>query len=66
MNSSRSKSKSQPDLTKLCGDAENRESNNSATNTLNFNDFVMYDDHMIQCLCHIKLLNLKLKALNLT
>lgn len=39
MNTSRSKSKSQPDLTKLNGDAESRESNNSATNTLNFNDF---------------------------
>ncbi|KAL7049130.1 hypothetical protein ACKWTF_003608 [Chironomus riparius] len=39
MNSSRSKSKSQPDLTKLSGDVENRESNNSAINTLNFNDF---------------------------
>jgi angiomotin like len=37
--SGRSKSKSQPDLTKLSGDAESHESNNSATNTLNFNDF---------------------------
>lgn len=35
----RSKSKSQPDLTKLSGDVESLESNNSATNTLNFNDF---------------------------
>lgn len=37
--SGRSKSKSQPDLTKLSGDSESHESNNSATNTLNFNDF---------------------------
>lgn len=35
----RSKSKSQPDLTKLSGDSESHESNNSTTNTLNFNDF---------------------------
>lgn len=37
---SRSKSKSQPDLTKLSTDsAEVHEGSNSATNTLNFNDF---------------------------
>lgn len=37
---SRSKSKSQPDLTKLSSDsAEEHEGSNSATNTLNFNDF---------------------------
>ncbi|KAG5677572.1 hypothetical protein PVAND_007321 [Polypedilum vanderplanki] len=39
VSSGRSKSKSQPDLTKLSGDAESHESNNSTTNTLNFNDF---------------------------
>jgi hypothetical protein len=37
---SRSKSKSQPDLTKLSTDsADGHEGSNSATNTLNFNDF---------------------------
>lgn len=37
---SRSKSKSQPDLTKLSSDStEGQEGSNSATNTLNFNDF---------------------------
>lgn len=35
--SGRSKSKSQPDLTKMCDENENNE--NSPTNTLNFNDF---------------------------
>lgn len=43
--SGRSKSKSQPDLTKLIGGAEleSHESNHSATNTLNFNDFELLE-----------------------
>lgn len=44
--SCRSKSKSQPDLTKLIGggaELESHESNNSAPNTLNFNDFELLE-----------------------
>jgi hypothetical protein len=46
--SGRSKSKSQPDLTKISGDAESHESNNSATNTLNFNDFEQLEDENLK------------------
>lgn len=40
----RNKSKSQPDLTKLAGNNDSQEiANNSATNTLNFNDFELLE-----------------------
>jgi angiomotin like len=39
----RNKSKSQPDLTKLAGNDSQEIANNSATNTLNFNDFELLE-----------------------